>query len=584
VAVVLFFTVGEFLEERAVDKSRRSIKALMDIRPDRAILAEPAPPVIASEAKQSSESSYIMGNEVPAKEVELGQHIMIMPGMRVPLDSVIVSGTSELDKSALTGESIPVPVEPGDSVLAGCVNGGGLLVAKVKKLYGESAASRIIALVENAENAKAKTENFITKFARVYTPIVVIAALTIAILPPVLGVGTFADWVYRGLVFLVVSCPCALVISRPLGFFGGIGGASAQGILVKGGNYLEALAHVDTVVFDKTGTLTEGRFEVGDIIPAQGFTKDEVLRLAAYAERASTHPIAVSIVAEYASRHPEKAELDTQAGGVLTEVPGKGVKAVTPDGDIIAGNMRMLEDEGIGAMISLSEGSETGVIYIAFQGRYAGMVLLSDVPKQDAAQTVEGLANRGISRVFMLTGDTPAAAKTVARKIGIENVSAELLPGQKLEALEDIMKSSHGKTAFMGDGINDAPVLARADVGIAMGGLGSDAAIEAADVVIMNDKPSGVLTAIDIAKKTRKVVKQNIALALIIKAAVLVLAALGLATMWEAVFADVGVALIATLNALRAGKTSNLSPRHKLVTPPQTCHPGLRPGVSNQHH
>jgi Cd2+/Zn2+-exporting ATPase len=535
VAVMLFYNIGEYLQDRAVDKSRSRIRKLLDIRPDTANL-------IGADGSVT---------EARAEEIEIGASILVRPGERVPLDGVIESGESYADMSALTGESAPVDKREGDDLLAGSVNGSGVLTIKVTKPFGESTASRIISLVEHAEAGKAKTESFITRFARVYTPIVVGVAVLLAVLPPLFGLGTFANWIQRGLVFLVVSCPCALVISIPVGFFGGIGAASASGILVKGGNYLESLAEAGTVVFDKTGTLTTGVFHVASVTAQKNFGEEDVLRFAAIAEKNSTHPIARSIVEKYnenAADIPEPSE--------VTEKAGLGISALHDGKIILAGNRALLVEEGVIADEARDAGADARggtAVYIAVDGVYAGVIELADTLKSDSAEAIEKLHASGISRTVMLTGDRSEAAEAVRAAIGVTEARANLMPWQKVEAMEEIMSDKNGSVIFMGDGINDAPVLARADVGIAMGALGADAAIEAADIVIMDDKPSKLVMAIAIARKTRSIVRENVVLALGIKGAVLVFAALGFVNMWVAVFADVGVALLAVANALRAG-------------------------------
>ena len=543
VAVMLFYQVGEAFQRAAVGRSRKSIAALMDIRPDYANL------------KTAGGVEKVSPDLVP-----VGAEIIVRPGEKIPLDGIVLDGRSALDTSALTGESLPRDVEPGGEVLSGSINTNGLLTIRVTKIFGESTVSKILELVQNAGGNKSRTEDFIKKFARSYTPAVVFAALMLAFLPPLLVPDAlFSEWLSRALVFLVVSCPCALVISIPLSFFGGIGGASRNGVLVKGGNYLEALNSADTVVFDKTGTLTKGKFAVTDILPANGFTPEELLRLAAHAESASTHPIAASIRAAYGKELLPVAQVQ--------EIAGHGVRVLFEGRTILAGNSRLLE----GIDHPPAEAHGTGV-HIAVQGVYAGSLVIADSLKDDSEYAIEALKSLGIKRVVMLTGDNRAAAERIGAELGLDRVYAELLPHQKVEKLEELDadmraiprsgpagaqqrgKSKKGKLIFVGDGINDAPVLARADIGIAMGGVGSDAAIEAADVVLMTDEPGKVATAIRIARKTRRIVVQNVAFALGTKAVILVLGAAGIATMWEAVFGDVGVALLATLNASRAMK------------------------------
>ena len=541
VAVMLFYQVGEFMQGKAVARSRKSIRALMDIRPDTANLL--------------TEKGII---EVAAESVQVEDIIVIKAGGKVPLDGIVTEGISTVDNKALTGESLPVDVAPGANVLSGSINGSGLLHLQVTKNFNESTASKILKLVENASNKKAKAENFITKFARYYTPAVVLIAVLLAVVPSlVLQMGSFSEWLYRALVFLVISCPCALVISIPLGFFGGIGAASSKGILVKGSNYLEALNGVDTVVFDKTGTLTTGHFRVTEVLNAAGFTRDEVLTLGAYAENHSTHPIAVSIKEMY--REENGQGIDEEKLSDIVEVPGKGIKVQMEGRTVLAGNRKLMAEEGI----SFTEDDKVGtVVYMAVDGQYAGAIVIADEVKKDSKETIADLHNLGIKQMIMLTGDNREIGHKIGNDLGLDDVYAELLPHQKVEILEKIMveqeakgeEKNRGKVIFVGDGINDAPSLARADIGFAMGGVGSDAAIEAADVVIMNDEPSKIITALKIAKKTRRIVWQNIALAMGVKGFVLLLGAFGIATMWEAVFADVGVALLAVLNAVRAGR------------------------------
>lgn len=529
VAVMLFYQVGELFQGMAVNRSRRSITALMDIRPEFAYLKE--------------------GNnlrKVSPEEVRVGDSIVVKPGEKVPLDGIILEGSAMMDTSALTGESVPRSTQPGSQVLSGFINRNGVITIEVTKDFGESAVSQILELVQNATNNKAKTENFITKFARAYTPVVVITALLLAVVPPlILSGATFSDWIYRALVFLVISCPCALVVSIPLGFFGGIGAASRSGILVKGSNYLEALNDVKIVVFDKTGTLTKGQFTVTGNVPAEGFTGQELLRVAAYAESHSSHPIAESIRAAYGEAIPGEAITD------YNEISGHGI-AVTVEGKaVLAGNMRLMEREGIASVTPQEYGT---IVHIAVDKRYAGYLVIADEVKDDSLKAIQALNALGIHKTVMLTGDAAPVAESVGRQLGIKEIHAELLPGDKVAAIERLEreKGPKEKIIFVGDGINDTPVLARADVGIAMGGLGSDAAIEAADIVIMTDEPSKIASAIGIAKRTRTIVWQNIAFALGVKAVFLLLGAFGIATMWEAVFSDVGVTVLAVLNSMRA--------------------------------
>jgi Cd2+/Zn2+-exporting ATPase len=527
VAVVLFFQIGELFGWLATEKSRKSISSLMNIRPEFA--------------------NVIRGNEVVTlnpNEVKIGDIIIIKAGEKIPLDGKIIEGNSSIDTSMLTGETIPREVSPSNEVLAGCININGLLKVEVTKEFGQSTVSKILELVENASSKKANSEKFISKFARTYTPVVAIIALFIATVPPIIFTGeTFETWVYRAFVFLVVSCPCALVISVPLGFFAGIGGASKFGVLVKGGNYLETLAKTQTFVFDKTGTLTQGVFEISEI-NAVGISKDDLLMLSAYAEHYSNHPISVSICNAY------KDEIDTSRISDVEEISGFGVKAKVDEKEILIGNSKLMKKMEID--FEILENSQS-CVYVAIDGGFAGHISVSDTIKKDAKTAIDGLKKLGISQIKMLTGDLKSVAEKLATKLGINHYYAELLPQDKVEKLEEIMSEQpkNSRVAFVGDGVNDAPVLARADVGIAMGGLGSDAAIEAADIVIMTDEPSRIIDAIKISRKTLRVVKQNIVFAIGTKVFVLILGAFGIATMWEAVFADVGVTLIAILNAVR---------------------------------
>lgn len=537
VAVMLFYQVGELFEDYAVGKSRKSIAELMNIRPDYANL-------------KTADGV----EKVSPEQVKVGDIIVIRPGEKVPLDGVIVSGHSTVDTAALTGESLPQDVAEGSEILSGCINLSGLIEVKCEKEFGESTVSKILELVENATSQKAKTENFITRFAAVYTPAVVGAAVVLAVVPPLVIEGAvFSDWIYRALSFLVVSCPCALVISVPLGFFGGIGAASRIGVLVKGSNYLEAAAHAEFVVMDKTGTLTRGVFGVEKVQAAEGFEggEERLLKLAAAAESNSSHPISMSL------RRAAEAEygFSTEAFSIkeVTEIAGHGVSADIDGHKVLAGNHKLMTREGL----DFEEPAEAGtVVYVAVDGVYAGYILIADQMKEDAAEAVSGLKARGITTV-MLTGDNKAAAESVGRKLGLDRIFSQLLPEDKVDRVCGLLaeKSEKGKLVFVGDGINDAPVLARADVGVAMGGLGSDAAIEAADIVIMDDKPSKLLDLMKISKKTLSIVKQNIVFALGVKLVVLVLSAMGLANMWAAVFADVGVSMIAIINSMRALKT-----------------------------
>ncbi|MBU3144167.1 heavy metal translocating P-type ATPase [Clostridium sp. CF012] len=534
VGVMLFYRVGEFFQDVAVNKSRKSISALMDIRPDY--------------ANKKFEDKIM---KVDPDEVHIGDIIIVKPGEKVPLDGIVIEGRSLIDTAALTGESVPRQIKSGEEILAGCINKNGLLTIEVKKEFGESTLAKILDLVQNASSKKAPTENFVTKFARYYTPIVVISATALAIIPPLLIPGaTFSEWIYRALVFLVVSCPCALVISIPLGFFGGIGGASKNGILVKGGNYLEALNSVEVVVFDKTGTLTKGVFEVTEINEENEISKEELLEYTAYVESYSNHPIATSILKAYG----KDINKDDIRG--VEEVAGKGIRAKVKGKFVLAGNSKLMDSEKIAYNKAENVGT---VIYVAIDNKYAGSIIISDEIKEDSIRAIASLKSMGVKKIVMLTGDNKDIAINIGRILGVDEVYSELLPHEKVEKLEMLQKekSTKGKIVFVGDGINDAPVLARADVGIAMGGVGSDAAIEAADIVIMTDEPSKIAKAIVIAKKTKRIVMQNIIFALSVKIAILVLAVFGISTMWEAVFGDVGVALIAVLNSMRAMKVEN---------------------------
>lgn len=522
-AVMLFYMVGETLSDLAVERSKKSITKLMDIRPDYANLKK------AGEVKRVDPSTVVVGDTIVVKPFE-----------KVPLDGVVVSGISALNTSALTGESMPRDISQGMEALAGSVNGGGTIELEVTKPFGESTAAKILDLVENASSKKAHAEKFITKFARVYTPVVCAAALIVAVIPS-LVTGDPGTWVYRALLFLVISCPCALVVSVPLSYFSGIGGASKKGILVKGANYLEALTNVKEVVFDKTGTLTKGEFAVMEVAAAEGYTSDELLRAAACAEADSSHPIARSVLKAYGK--------EPCARTAYEEIPGHGVQAHTEEGTILAGNAKLMEKEGIDYRVLEQPGT---VLYVAKNGEFLGSILIADQIKEDAKHATDALHALCIGTA-MLTGDAQSIGQAVAQKTGVDEAHCELLPQDKVEVLERIQREK-GSSAFVGDGINDAPVLARADVGIAMGGAGSDAAIEAADVVLMTDEPSAVPQAIRISKKTRRIVWQNIIFALAVKAVIMVLGVTGLADMWWAVFADVGVTLIAVLNALRAMK------------------------------
>ena len=528
-AVMLFYQVGELFQAFAVGKSRKSIAAMMDIAPDYA----------------NVEGAGGELEQVDPDDVAVGTTIVVKPGERVPIDGVITEGSTQLDTAALTGESVPRHVEAGADVISGCINMTGLIKVRTTKPFGESTVSRILELVENASEKKARTENFITRFAKVYTPAVTGAAVLLAVVPPLLGMGAWSGWILRGLTFLVVSCPCALVISVPLSFFGGIGGASRLGVLVKGSNYLEALSEVDTVVFDKTGTLTNGTFNVVAIHPEEGIDPDYVLSNAAYAEAFSDHPIALSVKSAYSG------EIDRQRIADVQEESGHGVVAHVDEHVVLVGNDKLME----GHHKHWHECELTGtILHVSVDDRYVGHIVIADVVKDDAEQTIRDLHACGVKKTVMLTGDREEVAAAVAKKLGIDEYHAQLLPGDKVERVEQMLAAEgpREKLAFVGDGINDAPVLTRADVGIAMGAMGSDAAIEAADIVLMDDKPSNIAKAIHVARKTMGIVWQNIVFALGVKIIILVLAALGIANMWLAVFGDVGVAIIAILNAMRA--------------------------------
>lgn len=528
VAVMLFYQIGEAFQDYAVDKSRKSIISLMDIRPDFANIQR---------------NGKI--DKINPEEVNVGDIIVVKPGEKVPLDGIIVKGTSMIDTSALTGESVPKEIKEQDEILSGCINENGVLEVKVTKKFGESTASKILDLVENASSKKSKSENFISKFAKYYTPIVVVTAVLLAIIPPMIFNGAeWIEWIHRALTFLVVSCPCALVISIPLGFFGGIGGASKIGVLVKGSNYLEALSNTEIMVLDKTGTLTEGVFEVQQINPID-ISKEDLIKYATYAESFSNHPIAISLKKAYGKEIVNKKVSETQ------ELPGLGVRAVIEGESIFVGNEKLMKENCIDYIKSEEIGT---ILYIAVNNKFAGTIVISDKIKTDAKETIDKLKKDNIKKIVMLTGDKRKVGENVAKKLGIDEVYTELLPSDKVEKVEELMKnkSENGNLAFIGDGINDAPVLAISDIGIAMGGLGSDAAIEAADVVLMTDEPSRVVDAIKISKKTMTIVKQNIIFAISIKLIVLILSAIGISNMWQAVFADVGVSILAILNALRA--------------------------------
>lgn len=530
VAVMLFYQVGELFQSYAVNRSRQSITELMDIRPDYANIEEDGGL-----------------RQVDPEEVRIGDIIVVKAGERVPLDGKVASGTSLLDTSALTGESVPREVVPGSEVISGCINTSGLLRIEVTREFQESTVAKILDLVENASSKKAKAENFITKFAGYYTPVVVTAALLLAVIPPLFLGLAWGDWVNRALMFLVISCPCALVISIPLSFFGGIGGASKCGILVKGSNYLEALADMTTIVFDKTGTLTKGVFKVTNLYPA-GMMKEELLQYAALAESYSDHPISLSLKEAYGRK------MDAERIGEVEEIPGHGVSAVVDGHRVLAGNLKLMKRMDI----PYEENSVSGtVVYVAVDDKFAGSIVIADEVKEDAKAAIAALNAAGVRKTVMLTGDRREVGEEVASKLGLDQVYTELLPGDKVDKVEELLQNMNGREqlAFVGDGINDAPVLSRADIGIAMGAMGSDAAIEAADIVLMDDEPSKIAVAVRIARKTLRIVRQNIVFALGVKAFFLLLGAFGVATMWEAVFADVGVSVIAILNATRILRT-----------------------------
>lgn len=528
VAVMLFFEVGELLEDYAVDKSKKSISELMDIRPD-----------FANVLKDGK------AQKVNPADVKIGEQIVVKPGEKVPLDGKVIEGTAMLDTMALTGESVPRRINIGEEILSGCINKDGVIKVEVQKEFGESTVTKILDLVENASNKKSKSENFITKFAKYYTPTVVIIAFILAILPPIILEGeTFAKWIYRALSFLVVSCPCALVISIPLGFFGGIGGASRKGILIKGSNYLEALSKTGIVVFDKTGTLTKGVFKVQKVCPTQNISSEQLLEIVAFAENYSNHPIAKSVKEAYGKN------IDESKITKVNEISGHGISANIEEKEILVGNEKLMNEKGI----KFEKCKEVGtILYVVINNQFAGYILISDEIKEDSVKTIKDLKKNKIRKTVMLTGDRKEVAEDVAKKLEIDEVYSELLPDGKVKKVEEMIKEKDEKEnlSFVGDGINDAPVLALSDIGIAMGGLGSDSAIEAADIVLMTDEPSKINEGIALSKKTMRIVKENIIFAILVKVLVLVLSAMGIATMWEAVFADVGVSIIAILNALR---------------------------------
>ena len=526
VAVMLFYQVGELFQSYAVDKSRKSIASLMDIRPDYANIEKDGKVL-----------------KVDPDDVKIGDIIIIKPGEKIPLDGTVIEGNTSIDTKALTGESLPREASPGDEILSGSINISGLIKVKVSKEYGESTVSKILDLVENASSKKSKSENFITKFAQYYTPIVVIIAVLLVVVPVIFFGGEFSDWIYRALSFLVVSCPCALVISIPLSFFGGIGGASKMGILIKGSNYLEAIANTEIIVFDKTGTLTEGIFEVQKINP-KDIDENDLIETAAYAECYSNHPISISVKRAYGKQIDKSKIKSTE------ELSGRGIVAIINEKTVLVGNEKLLNENNI----EFEKNNDIGtILYVAIDKKYVGNIVIADKIKEDAKDSIMSLKKSNIKQAVMLTGDRKAVGENVAGILGIDKVYTELLPDGKVEKVEELLKkkSEKGKLAFVGDGINDAPVLALADIGIAMGGLGADSAIEAADIVLMTDEPSKIVDTIKLSKKTMKIVKENIIFAISIKVLVLILSAIGISTMWEAVFADVGVSIIAILNALR---------------------------------
>ncbi len=539
VAVMVFYQTGELFQNYAVGRSRKSIAELMDIRPDYANI------------EQNGEII-----QVDPEEIKTGDVIIVQAGEKIPLDGIIVNGKSSVDTSALTGESVPRDLKEGDEIISGCINLTGVLKIKVTKEFNESTVSKILELVENSSSRKAKSENFITRFARYYTPCVVIGAVLLATIPPILTGGNWNEWIHRALIFLVVSCPCALVISVPLSFFGGIGGASKYGILIKGGNYLESLASAETVVFDKTGTLTKGVFKVTEIHTENDISEEMLLEYTALAESYSNHPVSRSLKNAY-GKNPDKSRVEN-----TEEISGKGVKALIDGKIVFAGNYKLMQENSIQCKQCSAVGT---IVYTAIGGKYAGYIIISDEIKEDSADTISKLKEKGIRKTVMLTGDCKNTGENIAEILGIDEVHTELMPTDKVKEVEKLLeeKSSKGKLIFVGDGINDAPVLSRADIGIAMGGIGSDAAIEAADIVIMDDKPSKIVKAVELSRKTLNIVKQNIVFALSVKALVLILGAFGIAGMWSAVFADVGVSVLAILNAMRVVTSSTIS-KHSL--------------------
>ncbi len=530
VSVMLFYEIGEYFQGKAVDHSRKSISTLLDIRPDYANI-------------ETNEGI----KKVDPNKIEIGQYIIVKPGEKVPLDGIVVEGNSFVDTSNITGESVPRSIQPGDNILSGFVNKEGLLKVRTIKKFGESTVSKILDLVENSSKQKANIEKFITRFSKYYTSVVVFSAIALAFIPPLFFHQDLSTWVYRALIFLVASCPCALVVSIPLGFFGGIGGASKSGILVKGGNYLEGLSMADTIVFDKTGTLTKGIFEVTEVEGAEDYSEDDILKLAAYGEIFSNHPIAKSIVKQYGK------EIDKSQISNYREIPGKGIEVTVEESKVLLGNVKLLQEHGLKVADKSSIGT---VVYVSKDEEYIGNIVISDEIRDESKETIKELKALGIRKTIMLSGDKKTTAEQVGKEIGIDEIYGELLPQEKVEMMDRILKNKKGKkkVIFVGDGVNDAPVIARADVGISMGGMGSDAAVEASDVVIMDDEISKVKTAINISHNTNKIVRENVVFALGVKMVVLTLGALGIANMWSAVFADVGVALISVFNSIRALK------------------------------